>query len=181
MKDTRFFHALTVVAGVLLLSAQSATANDVLPGSLAECASIADDTERLACFDAVASAHSTRPPAAPAAPAQPATPEPPAPASAAPAAAGPTPITDEVGRERVEGGRDEEPPEYSATVTRCEENQQSGQTYFYFENGQVWKQANYRRLRFRECRFDITLTEDNFGYVIYIPSKDRRVRVTRIR
>ena len=93
----------------------------------------------------------------------------------------PVPITDEVGRERVEGAREDERPEYSANVIRCEENQQSGQTYFFFENGQVWKQANYRRLRFRECRFEVTLTEDNFGYSMHIPSRDRQFRVTRIR
>ncbi len=166
-----------------LLACTSASASDAVGMEwlpiFKKCAEIEDDAERLACWDDLATrdpselAHLAPTPAAPAD-------SPPAP-PAITVEEGPTPITDEIGRERVEGGREEERPEYSATVIRCEENQQSGQTFFFFENGQVWKQANYRRLRFRECRFEITLSEDNFGYSLYIPSEDRRVRVTRIR
>lgn len=180
MTNFRTILACTAAAVITFLP-PSASADEELPGSFAECAAVSDDTARLACFDALASAQSAAPAAAPvqpAAPAQPSAAEPPAPAPAEPA---PTPITDEVGRERVDGGRDEEPPQYTATVTRCEENRQSGQTYFYFENGQVWRQANYRMLRLGDCRFEVTLSDDNFGYSMYIPSKDRRVRVTRIR
>ena len=174
MNNSRTILALTAAAGIALLATQSASADDAAPGGLAECAAIADDTQRLACFDALASRQPAQPAPAPAPPPEPAGPAP------APAA-GPVPITDEIGRERVDGAREEEKPEYSATVTRCEESRQSGQTYFYFENGQVWRQSNYRRLRFRECRFEITLSEDTFGYSMYIPSEDRRIRVTRIR
>ena len=163
---------LASIAAGLLISAPAAVAND----SLAECAAVANDSQRLACFDGLAAAQANEPAAPPAAPAA-------APQAVTTPATGdaPVPITDEVGRERVEGAREDERPEYSANVIRCEENQQSGQTYFFFENGQVWKQANYRRLRFRECRFEVTLTEDNFGYSMHIPSRDRQFRVTRIR
>ncbi len=171
----------SVTAGVLI-GAPAAAANDALPAALAECAAVADDDQRLVCFDALASAQANEPVSAPAPQATSSQTAPTPAASGLPAAAGgPVPITDEVGRERVEGAREEERPQYSANVIRCEENQQSGQTYFFFENGQVWKQANYRRLRFRECRFEVTLSEDNFGYSLHIPSRDRRFRVTRIR
>ena len=196
MNNTKPIDCIRMAACLLLLSTAPAVADDALSEDIAACAAISDSEERLACFDALTAAPAAEPaaprisePASPApaavaaAPAATATAEPAAAAVAPepPAAAGPTPITDDIGRERIEGGRDEERPEYAANVVRCEENQQSGQTYFFFENGQVWRQANYRRLRFRECRFAVELSEDNFGYTMRIPSEDRRLRVTRIR
>ncbi len=163
MKDVGKFFAIGVAAG---LAAAPVQADDATQINLAECAAIEADMERLACFDALAAMDEVEPPAPPAAPAAP---------------AGPVPVTDEVGRERVEGPSRPEAPVYTANVTRCEENRQSGQTYLFFENGQVWRQANYRRLRLRECQFEVELTEDSFGYSVYIPSHDRRFRVTRIR
>ena len=166
-------------AACLLLATTPAFANDALPDDIAACAAIADGQARLACFDALAARHASEP-VAPVAEAG-SGPETSAVAPEPAAEPGPTPITDDIGRERIDGGRSEERPEYSANVVRCEENRQSGQTYFFFENGQVWRQANYRRLRFRECRFEVNLSEDNFGYSMYVPSEDRRVRVTRLR
>ena len=49
------------------------------------------------------------------------------------------------------------------------------------ENGQVWKQSNYRQLAFKNCDFDIEISKGTFGYQMYIPSKDRSVRVARVR
>lgn len=109
----------------------------------------------------------------------PAAASPPSEASTAPADT--IPLTDEVGIERVDGARQSAPSKYSARVTRCEVNRQSGQTYFYLENGQVWKQANYRRLNLRDCRFDVTLAKDTFGYELFIAEENRTVRVSRIR
>ncbi len=170
MNNTRSILAVVALAGLAAFMSKPALADDAAPGSLADCAAIEDDTQRLACFDALAASHEAAPAPPPAPPAAPVVEE-----------SGPAPITDEVGRERIERSAREEAPVYTANVTRCEENQQSGQTYFFFENGQVWRQANYRRLRFRDCRFEVNLTDDNFGYSMYIPSEDRRIRVTRIR
>lgn len=156
---------------------------------MGKCAAIGDDTARLACYDAVASvapapvpAKPNGPSAAPAAVAATAT------AAAVPAVAeeavvekAPGPLTDDVGKERVKGADRGDNPQYSAVVTRCEESPSSGQIYFIMENGQVWKQSNYRRLSLRNCQFEVTLTKDAFGYEIYIPEKDRTVRVSRIR
>ena len=178
MQTFRFTFAIAAAAGLTVLADKPSLADDAVSGGLVDCAAISDDMQRLACFDALAARHEGEPAAPPAPPPTPAA----APASPAPSAdVGPTPITDEIGRERVEGPSRDEAPVYTANVTRCEENRQSGQTYFFFENGQVWRQANYRRLRLRDCRFEVNLSEDNFGYSMYIPSEDRRFRVTRIR
>lgn len=187
----------------LLLSVACGIAHGTegLATALGECRQIDDDRARLICFDAVAAMSTaderddeTTPTAAAetpqssaaatdaesAQPAAAATVE--STAGIAPEAADDiVPLTDEVGLERVDGVRQAAPPTYSSRVTRCEVNRQSGQTYFFLENGQVWKQANYRRLNLRDCRFDVTLSKDTFGYELAIPEKDRTVRVSRIR
>lgn len=182
--QNRTINFALVVAGCAALSIpMPGVAQDSPVSGLAECAAVADDAQRLACFDALAGRPDPPPADVPPPPAATAAPEPAATAAPEPASVpvGPSPITDEVGRERIERSGEGERPVYSATVTRCEENRQSGQTYFFLENGQVWRQATYRRLRFRDCRFEVTLSEDGFGYAMFIPSEDRRIRVTRIR
>lgn len=169
----------------ILLLPMGAYAQDPVNNALGKCVAIAADADRLACFDAIASVATT-------VPGLPEASEPPAAASAATAGAvvavetaatapAHEPISDEIGLERVKGAEKPEVQKYSATVTRCDENEQSGQTYFFFDNGQVWKQSRYRRLRFRDCQFEVSLAKDGFGYQMYIPDKDRTVRVTRIR
>lgn len=172
-----------VAAAIALVWTGAAAADDALGVALGKCKSIGNDAERLICFDAVAAMVGDASAAAPApeAAASPPAPAPVPEATTRPEASGVVPLTDEVGKERVAGAKAEESPKYAGTVTRCEESRQSGQTYFFFENGQVWKQANYRRLNLRNCRFDVTVAKDTFGYELYIPSKDRRVRVSRIR
>lgn len=154
-------------AAALLSTVVSADA--ALSDALGKCKRIENDAERLICFDAVAAmvGDGSTTSETPDTTAQP--------------APDVVPLTDEIGKERVAGAKTEEAPKYAGTVTRCEESRQSGQTYFFFENGQVWKQANYRRLNLRNCRFDVTVAKDTFGYELHIPSKDRRVRVSRVR
>ena len=90
------------------------------------------------------------------------------------------PLTDDVGMERVDPSAAKN-PEYVARVVRCDKHQQSGQTYFFLDNEQVWKQANYRRMSLGNCDFEVRIKKDTFGYELFIPSKDRTVRVSRIR
>lgn len=177
----RLYAAALAAVAMTLAWTGAAQADDGLSAALGKCKGIESDSERLVCFDAVAAMTGDEKAAAPAPePASP--PTEPAPAVATRTEApGVVPLNDEVGKERVDGARTEETPKYAGTVTRCEESRQSGQTYFFFENGQVWKQANYRRLNLRNCRFDVTVAKDTFGYELHIPSKDRRVRVSRIR
>ncbi len=151
--------------------------------ALETCASIAEDDARLTCFDALTALlvdgqdteQAVEPTAAPAVVAV-------APAVvAATPAAGPVPLTDEVGKERIEPQQAEDREKYASRVESCQESVQSGQTYFTLENGQVWKQSNYRLLSFRECEFDVEISMGTFGYSMYIPSKDRSIRVVRVK
>ncbi len=203
----------TVLALIALQT--TALAHSVESG-LRECVAIADDEDRLRCFDALAAdseppappavaepaAVAAAPPAAAAEAAPAAVPEaapaavpeaaPAAASEASPAAPEPAatpavatteaePISDEIGRSSIKDRDPVEPKKYSARVTKCQENKQSGQYYFFFENGQVWKQSNYQRLRWRNCEFDVTVSKGTFGFDMYIPEKDRTVRVSRIR
>ncbi len=167
---------LTVFAIIVAAPAQSQD----LGKALAACASIAENEARLTCFDALAAllgevqdAEGVVAPAAVVAAA-------PAVVAATPAA-GPVPLTDEVGKERIEPKHADEREKYASRVESCQESIQSGQTYFTLENGQVWKQSNYRRLNFRNCEFDIEISKGTLGYNMYIPSKDRSVRVARVK
>jgi len=170
---------LTVFAAFVAVPAQSQD----LGKALETCASIAENDARLTCFDALAAllvdGQDTEQPVAPtAAPAVVAV----APAVvAATPATGPVPLTDEVGKEDFEPRQAENREKYASRVKSCQESVQSGQTYFTLENGQVWRQSNYRRLSFRKCEFDIELSKGMFGYSMYIPSKDRNIRVARVK
>ena len=204
-KKPRLF--LVAAIGILLLPA-AAYADDSLGAALEICATIENDNDRLSCYDALALLNdgvapavesAAEPAAAEPAPAEPvaepaAEPAPTAPetltpaAKPAPAAVAATaetlpeviPLSDEIGKSGVRKD-DDAPQKHSARVTKCVENKQSGQYYFYFDNGQVWKQSNYRKLLWRKCEFDVTIAKAIFGYDMYIPEKDRTVRVSRLR
>ena len=197
-----------IVAAVLFALPAVAQTEGALGAGLKKCGAIADDAARLSCFDALVLVTGSAP-AAPARSATPADPAPaakatgetppampavepvpavePAPTVEPAVAAVPEeepavePISDEIGKSSIKVEEQPEPKKYSAKVTRCEENPQSGQYYFFFENGQVWKQAKYRRLRWSECSFDVEVSKGTFGYDMYIPEKDRKIRITRIR
>jgi len=172
--------AVMVMSIALTVPAQSQDLAKALSG----CASIVENDARLTCFDAVAAlmvdgqdAEDVAAPAAVAAATVVVAAEP----VVASAAAGPLPLTDEVGKERIEPIEADEREKYSSRVVACQESAQSGQYYFTLDNGQVWKQSNYRRLGFRDCAFDIELSKGSLGYQMYIPSKDRSIRVGRVK
>ena len=168
--------ATVVIASLIAAPAQSQD----LGKAITSCASITEDDARLTCFDALAAmmgevpvAEAANAPAAKNAPA--------AATAAVVVAATAAPLTDDIGKERVEPKDPEEQPRYASHVISCKESIQSGQYYFILDNGQVWKQSNYRRLGFKNCDFDIEISKGTFGYQMYIPSKDRSVRVARIK
>ena len=181
---------------LLLLLPMSAFSQDILSVDLGKCAQIEDDGDRLSCYDALVLPDAPAEPApAPVADAPVEAPDDTAAATAtavatpatvaaealAPSADGTTPITEDVGKERIEREEPEEPTVYSANVVRCEASGASGQYYFVMENGQVWKETNYRRLRWSNCRFPVNISKDGFGYKMYVAEKDRTLRVRRVR
>ena len=162
-----------VVAVMLpLLVASSASAQDdtVIRETLANCASLGDDAERLLCYDGLAQLMSLRTSEDGAA-----TPQPPALEAAA--TEGPAPITDDVGLVPEE----DDLPQYAVRVTGCRETARGQQLFFFLENGQVWKQSDYRRLRIKDCELDGVIVKGGFGYRLELPALDRSVRVARVR
>jgi len=113
--------------------------------------------------------------AAPAAAETPAT----VPAATSPAAAGPVPLDDEVGKEAL--GRDKEDEVViRGTVVRCTQDVRK-KYLFYFDNGQIWKQKDNTKIRWKECAFDVTITRDFFGYRMTPVGETRRVRIARVK
>lgn len=166
-------------AAAMLLACTTTLAvadNDVASG-LGTCKSIESDTERLACYDQLAGATTSGP--VPVAVAVAATTTAP---TESPQPSAPQPLTDDVAKEVVED-KVAERPEYAAMVTRCDDAKREHRKFFLMENGQVWKQANTGRMSFRDksCNFEVTITKDAFGWVMEIPSENRKVRVKRVK
>ena len=170
LNDRKWVLATAVIVSLIAAPAQSQD----LGKAITSCSSITEDDARLTCFDALASMMGDAPVAE-------AMDAPTAAAAAVVVVATAAPLTDDIGKERVEPKDPEDQPRYASHVTACKESIQSGQYYFTLDNGQVWKQSNYRRLGFKNCDFDIEISKGTFGYQMYIPSKDRSVRVARVK
>jgi len=52
---------------------------------------------------------------------------------------------------------------------------------FYLEGGQVWKQVGDKRLYFKDCDFNVTISKDFFGYKMQREGEKSRFRVSRLR
>jgi hypothetical protein len=65
-------------------------------------------------------------------------------------------------------------------VTSCKKTSDS-RWFFFFENGQVWKQTDRRQRFFKDCDFYVNMTEDGFGYKMLIEGKKSKIRVRRVR
>ncbi len=53
--------------------------------------------------------------------------------------------------------------------------------FYYFDNGQVWKQVDGRRRRHKACDFYVTISRDGFGYKMRIDGSNVKIRVNRRR
>ena len=71
---------------------------------------------------------------------------------------------------------------HQGTITECQQGG-DGRWYFRFSNGQVWRQSNLDRRRFKECSFLATISRDGFGYkmVIEVQGKQKTIRVSRVK
>lgn len=53
--------------------------------------------------------------------------------------------------------------------------------YFNLDNGQIWKYLGNKRLRYRDCNLDATITEDSFGHSLRVDGETRKLRVIRLK
>lgn len=74
----------------------------------------------------------------------------------------------------------EDDDSYSIEVIRCE-RAPDDRHYFYFANGQVWKQAKADRERYKDCNFTVTVMRDWFGYKMQREGEERRVRIALVK
>ena len=65
-------------------------------------------------------------------------------------------------------------------ITSCKQGQ-NNKWFFFFENGQVWKQVGSRLLRYKKCNFTVTVTKDAFGYKMQIDGDEKTIRISRRR
>ena len=94
-------------------------------------------------------------------------------------------LTDDVGAELLHEGKrgESDEPEFRpvrAELTGCRQDG-VGKYYFFFENGQVWKQRDNSRPYFGDCELDVTITKDFFGYKMHVDGQKGETRIGRIR
>lgn len=78
-------------------------------------------------------------------------------------------------------GQPGEQLELQARVVRCTKDSRGRYYFFHFENGQVWKQKSDRRLRYKECDFNVTITKDFFGYRMVPEGETGKIRIARVK
>lgn len=172
---------------VLLCVTAPLQADDTIADGIQRCAAIAAPMDRLACFDTLAGVPESAPVAVPDVAESPAdiASEPAPDTVAAPTTEPAAPAAktlDELDAETSprESRDKDENLLVRARVTRCEKDARK-KYYFVFENGQVWKQVSERRLRYKECEFDVTITKDFFGYKMQPDGEHRRVSIARVK
>lgn len=131
----------------------------------ARCAELENADARLACYDEEVIGQSSSPPINPEA-----------------AEKEPNLLTEEVGQEQLDSKDkpDQEPEAFAGQVTDCRQAADN-KWYFYFANGQVWKERNSGRQRFKDCGFEATITKDVFGYKMQIDGDGKKIRIGRVR
>jgi len=189
---SRYSRSLQGFALSLAMFAGTQTA--IAQESIEDCGSIGNDAERLACYDRVHSQPSPAPAPVPV----PVPESEPAPVAPVEAAAEPVhevdapgsvqepqpkvvALDDEVGSETLDRKGDErdDEPLIRGHVRSCKANKNS-RFFFFFDNGQVWKQKDNTRIPWRDCDFDVTIEKDFFGYKMTPDGERRRVRIERV-
>ena len=88
------------------------------------------------------------------------------------------PLLDDLGLSKIGEDQESMSIKYSGTLTSCKKGHY-GDWYFIFDNGQVWKDVGNSRLQFKECNYNVTITEDFFGYKMKIDALDKTIPVRR--
>jgi len=182
MRSKRAKFVLFLTLGLACISASIAQSTDYVD-ELKACAITTDREARFACYEDLGKRALEDEPAAEKSSAermaQPeAVPAPVAPETGTSAATLPDDLGGASFVEQESSQSTEE--QYRGRLISCKKSK-SDEWWFYFENGQVWKQVDSRRLRHRECNFMVTITKDGFGYRLQRDGEDTRVRVTRKR
>ena len=164
---TRSSAAILVFLATVFTSSGIAYAVDTAE-ELKVCASITDQDARLACFDNLGERVLQAEPAEKA-PTQEETAQPEAETASTTSV---QPLPENLG--------DSKDIQYVGLITSCKKGHY-GYWYFFFDNGQVWKEVSDRNLRFKECNFNVTITRDAFGYKMTIDGAKRTIRVKRHR
>lgn len=158
-----------VLAATVLIASASVRAQDL--GDMARCAELENKDARVACYDEVMGRNSSSMPDSQADELEPVGISP---------SREPIPLTEEFGQEQVEGKPETDSTIVRGRVTSCQQDA-NDKWYFYFENGQVWKQRSRARLRSRDCDFWVTISRDTLGYKMQIEGDEKQIRVGRIR
>lgn len=171
----------SMVLGALFLAMPLVPdADDQVADDLARCSSIDDASARLACYDGLSGrselARDSSGATAESSPAPVAAPVPKAVQTSQKA-------LDDLGSETLPRKKGEDLKELSvrATVTRCQKDASKKKYFFYFDNGQVWKQLSDKRVFFKDCNFEVTITKDFFGYKMQKDGEKARLRISRIK
>ncbi len=169
MKTIHRSHLIPALLGLGLLAGGPAWSADPI-ADIRTCAGVTDDDARLACFDELAQrVQHEEPPVAPTAAAATEKPE-------------EASLPEHLGGAEFEEQSENFETEHQGTITECQQGR-DGRWYFEFSNGQVWKQSNLERQRFRECSMPATISRDGFGYkmAIEVKGKEKTIRVSRVR
>lgn len=147
---------------VVLFFSHNVLSSDTLQNQLVECSAIKKNKKRLQCFDQLSSKF-----------------------VAAPEKQNPQPQATEESKKIPDslGGADfskgKQPKSYIGKVTSCKTSNDR-RWFYFFDNGQIWKQVDGRRIRHKTCEFDATIRKDGLGYVMYF-GEGRKVRIKRKR
>ena len=180
MRSKRVKFMLFLTLGLACISAGNAQSAELVD-ELKTCAKVTDRNARFACYENLGKRALENETAAERSSAEIiAQPE----AAAVPVAIGTTTNTvalpDDLGSASIDDPSQSTEKQNRSLLTSCKKGADQ-QWYFYFENGQVWKQIDSHRLSFRECNFIATITKDGFGYKMQIESVNKKFRVTRKR
>ena len=169
MKMIHSSHVFPALLGLGLLAGGPAWSAESI-ADIKACAEVTDADARLACFDELAERvqHeelSVDPASAVAA-------EEPEEAS----------LPEHLGGADFEEQSDNFETHHQGSIIECQQGR-DGRWYFRFSNGQVWRQSNLDRRRFKECSFLATISRDAFGnkMVIEVQGKQKTIRVSRVK
>ncbi len=86
-------------------------------------------------------------------------------------------LPDNLGGGKFDDNREES--EGSSGVVKSCKKSYDGKWFFIFESGQVWKQVDKVKRRYKDCKFNVTITRDGFGYKMRVEDDPRIIRIKR--